>query len=186
VPIGQNRALPPAGGSENAFPAHEPTGVAAEPNIGKFYPGMRQLPRGYPAYDFVRGGKTNVRFAVEPMGNPKSKQVVMILSMEGGEWLSAKTVLEPGSATPDHITKVVTNALKDMETKSGPKAGIDPEFGGYVRVEAANPERVILHIHIPGAARALVEQLQKAAEEAVPTAGWGPGVPVEVRIMSWR
>jgi hypothetical protein len=176
--------LPPAGGFANVFPTPEPFGTGAEPNIGKLYPGMRQLPAGYPAHDFVRGGTTTAKFTVEKLGG--TKQVVLNLSIEGGEWLSAKTVLETANATPEHIEEVVNDALKDMEEKSGRKAEFDPTYNWYVRVEVASPERVILQINVPGEARASVSALQTAAENAVKNSAWSPGVPVEVRVMSWR
>ncbi|MDB5812206.1 MAG: putative rane protein [Betaproteobacteria bacterium] len=178
--------LPPAGGFENAFPAQQPAGLAAEPNIGKFYPGMRQLPAGYPAYDHVRGGTATVKFTVESLGTPKTKQTVMNISIEGGEWLSDKTQVEGTDATPDYIDKVVKAALKDMNRKSGRKAEYDPAHDWYVRIEPASPERAILHIQVRGEARAAVESLQRAAEQAVVNSTEGPGVPVEVRVMSWR
>jgi hypothetical protein len=178
--------LPPAGGFDNAFPKPEPFGTDAEPNIGRLYPGMRQLPAGYPAYDFVRGGTTTAKFTVESLGTPRTKQTVLNLTVEGGEWLSAKTVLDAKDATPEHIEDVVNDALKDMEEKSGRKAAFDPKYNWYVRVNAASPERVILDIHVPGEARASVPALQAAAQQAVTDSGWSPGVPVEVRVMSWR
>jgi hypothetical protein len=147
---------------------------------------MRQLPPGYPAYDHVRGGITTVKFTVESFGSPPVKRTVMNLTISGGEWLSDKTVLDAANATPEHIREVVGKALEDMGNKSGRKAAYDPVHDLYVRVEAASPERVILHIQVPGDARARVPQLQTAAKQAAVAAGVGPGVPVEVRVMSWR
>jgi hypothetical protein len=180
--------LAPAGGFDNAFPATEPVGVAAETSIGKFYPGMRQLPAGFPAYDHVRGGITTVKFTSETFP-VRGKKTVLNLSIEGGEWLSDKTVPDAKNATPEHIKSVVTSALDDMETKSGRRAEYDPNHDWYVRVEKAAPEKALLHITVPGAERALVGSLQSAAEEALAKAvanGDGPGVPVTVRVTSWR
>ena len=176
--------LPPAGGFDNAFPDQEPFGTEAEPNIGKMYPGMRQLPAGYKAYDFVRGGTTTAEFSTQRISG--AKRTVLTLTTEGGEWLSAKTVLDASNATPEFVKEVVNAALKDMETKSGRQAQYDPVHDWYVRQEAANPDQVILHIQVPGDARVSVEALQTAAEQAVTDSGWSPGVPVQVRVMSWR
>jgi len=163
----------------------EKFGKAAEDGLTAQYPGASKLPENYPAYDAYRGGTVTKTTTQEKIKGTKA--TVENEHVEGGEWISFKTIGENENANPEYVGKVVTKALTDMVNKRGSKRDPTPIAPNtYRRVMEANPDRVILHVQVPGAARRSIPDLQKAAQQAVIDTGFVPSLPpLEVRVKTW-
>ncbi len=166
-----------------------PFGTAAEgPITAVYYPGAVTLPRAYPGYDAVRGGTWDSTLGFE--GPRRARIGVVTQTIEGGEWISIKSLSGLEQATPDHIDSVVRGALSNMVNKRNtpPRDPLAVDTDTYWRVAPADPESVVVHILVPEEAVRSLPELQAAADRRVADHGWGDSLPadVEARVTAWE
>jgi hypothetical protein len=134
------------------------------------YPNARTLPPDYKAYDAVDGGTRTYRLRAERVRGQKA--MVLEETVKGGEGISIKTV-EPQTANPEGLKRVVQNAQRTMTEGTRPKRESIPlPNGTYYRLMPVKPKTAVLHIELPTRP---TPELVAAAKNAV--RDYGPGTP---------
>jgi hypothetical protein len=155
-----------------------PLGIQAEgPNLRRYHPNARSLPRGFRAYDAYEGGTSREVFSREKVGTPRHWALIANQTITNARWISQKQVLREEHITPHNVASHVSRALEDMyqdatdqmqKTPSrdpheiAPATEIAPEV--YLRIWKERPNEVLLHITFDGP---VTKEIEKAALESV-------------------
>lgn len=191
LPVPVPLALPPGPQPKLLGPGPISIGKAAESEaLHRFDPNATQLPENFKAYDGVVGGERTTDLTFDR----RSKKWVVNESINGGNWISVKKVLEKQTATPVHIAGVVEGALNDMfDAEHNPQrmpahdpTPVDVGPTTYWRVLKDSPDSLTIVVQVSSELSAAeIAALQQVAENAAktwPSIGDLPPVTVHVQV----
>jgi hypothetical protein len=192
--LGVAPAVQPPGAPKVAWEGGNLRGLGAESEVLKgSYPGATQLPKGFPAVDFVEGGtRTPLTGTARVAGAKGVKSTKIPLSsdsfrIEGGTLIQLKTLknTDPSYVKPGGINKELTKGLEALASHR-PGTSWSERVGDEMRrVEIGTPEKKVLHVELQVTPNALqLKELDEIKAAGKSFATLGPGEEIDV-VINW-
>lgn len=163
-------------------------GLGAESEVLRgSYPGATQLPKNFPAVDFVEGGTRTPLTGTARVKGGKLPLSSDSFKIEGGTLIQLKTLknTDPSYVAPGGIKKELTAGLEALASHR-PGTSWSEQVGGEMRrVEIGTPDKKILHVELQVAPNAMqTKELDEIKWAGKQFASFGPGEEIEV-VVNW-